>query len=561
MLLVLTNGLAAAIPWLMKVVFENFERGEAALKPILGMVVAAGAMAVIRTGSRICILGASRYVAADLRETVFSHLQSLSRSFYDQAESGDLLSRVTGDVQLMRGLTGFGAMNLLNAAIALLIATTMMWRIDPSLTLLAFAPFIFVVGAARYLSRRVFRRTFAAQKALAAMVAYVTERFTGFSVVRTYGREDATRAGFEARNRLYFDATLALVRARAGMVPLFSLVGGIGTVAILWFGGERVASGQLSLGDFVAASGYLAMAAWPSVMVGGIINLVQRANAAAQRLVEVLSTESAARPHVSGVLENPGGAGIGIEVRDLSFAYPVGGTRKLVLERVSFHVDPGEVLGITGPVGAGKTTLISLLLQLYLPPRGSIFFGGVDLCDISTASLRQRVAAVPQHAFLFDRTLRSNVSFGLDRPLSNAELRRIGAISGLARIAEEMPAGFETVAGERGSALSGGQRQRVALARALATDPDLLILDDPFAAVDAATEDEVLASLRAHVGGRTVILVSHRSTSLALADRILVLDGGRVAEIGTHAELLRNGGVYARLHARTVEERALEDAS
>ena len=560
LLLLVTNALAAAVPWLMKRVFESLEMGERAWAYIGGIVAVALAMAVVRTGSRICVLGASRLVAADLRETVFAHLQQLPRSFYDRARTGDLLSRVTGDVQLMRGLTGFGLMNMMNTALALLFAVIMMLRIDPALTLFAFLPYVLIAGVARQLSRRVFRRTFVAQERLAALVSFVTERLSGFSVVRTFGREDETIQGFNEQNQRYLDASLSLVRARGAMVPLFTMVGGVGTMVILWLGGGRVASGAFSLGDFVAATGYLTMAAWPSMAAGWIINLVQRASAAAKRLNEVLSTppaRSAEQP--TGVPLAAGG--IALAVRGLSFAYGERRHRARALEDVSFNAAAGEIVGITGPVGAGKSTLTALLLRQYEVERGSIELNGIDLRDIPVGELRRRVIAVPQLAFLFNRSLRENIGFGRSRELSNDELERAAELAGLTRIKEELPAGFETIAGERGNAVSGGQRQRAALARALACEPDLLILDDPFAAVDAATEDEVLGRLRDYLTGRTVLLVSHRSTSLRITDRIIVLDAGRVVQEGSHEELVAAGGVYARLHERTVLERALEEAS
>ncbi len=564
-LLLATNALGASIPWLIKEIIDRIERGESVGSVAAVMLGVAVVMAVVRTGSRLCILGASRLVAADIRETVYAHLQRLSRGFYDRSKLGDLLSRVTSDVQLMRGLTGFGSMNLMNTAAALVFSIGMMLRIDPGLTVSAFLPYLLLIGVVRQVTRRVHQRTFAAQKALADMTALTSERITGFSVVRTFGAEEETVERFRESNGDYLRANLALVRARGAMVPLFSLMGGMGTLIVLQLGGTRVAEGTLGLGDFVAATGYLAMAAWPTMAVGWILNLIQRGRAAATRLDEILRID----PDSAGE-ENAGGSVLGgvavagaalLSVRGLGFAYEGAERDEPALAEISFDLPAGSILGITGPVGSGKSTLVALLTRQYSVPRGAVFLEGADINDLPLAELRRRVATVPQQGFLFQRSIRENIGFGLDAPIDDESLLRAADLAGFADIARELPRGYGTPAGERGAALSGGQRQRVALARALACASEILILDDPFSAVDAQTEDEVLKRLGSFLAGRTALIVSHRSASLRVADRILVLDRGRIAEEGSHESLLSAGGVYSRLHARSELERALEDAS
>ncbi len=565
-LLLITNALGASIPWLIKRIIERLEAGQT-VAPIAASIVAVAAlMAGVRTGSRIFILGTSRRVSADIRETLYGHIQSLSRSFFDRARSGDLLSRVTSDVQLMRGLTGFGLMNVMNTAAALAFSIAMMLRIDPGLTVSAFLPYLLLIGVVRQVTRRVHLRTFDAQRKLADLTALATERLSGFSVVRTLGAEAETVTRFGMSNDAYLRAHLDLVRARGAMVPLFTAMGGVGALVVLWLGGRKVATGALSLGDFVAATGYLAMAAWPTMAVGWILNLIQRARAAAGRFDEILRT----RPEVVDVAAGarsqpagpaPGGAAPLLAVRDLSFSFGSGGAEQPLLRGVSFDLPAGSILGITGPVGSGKSTLLALLCREYPPSGGSILFAGTEIEKLPLAELRRRIAAVPQQAFLFQRSVRDNIGFGRDEPIGERRLAEVSALSGLASIASELGRGFETSAGERGGALSGGQRQRVALARALACDAELLILDDPFSAVDAATEDEVLQRLATHLRGRSAILVSHRSTSLIFADSILVMEAGRIAEAGDHQSLLAAGGLYARLHARSLLERALEESA
>lgn len=566
-LLLVTNALGAVLPWMSKLIIEAIESKQPVTHLVGWMLVVAAGMAGVRIASRIHILGASRHVAADVRATVYGHLERLSRSFYDHARSGDLLSRVTGDVQLMRGVTGFGLLNIMNTAIAVVLAGAMMFRIDAGLALGAFLPYLLLIVIARRFARRVHARTFEAQSRLAELTAFVGERFSGFSVVRTFGREDETLEGFERCNEAYLRSSLSLVQARGVMVPLFSLVGGVGILVVLWLGGSRVARGSLGLGDFVAAAGYLGMAAWPMLALGWIINLVQRAGAAARRLQHVLGTVPDVVDTASGEESEVRASGLaqasaprgGVSIRNLSFAYGDSG-RGDALRDLSIEIPPGTTLGITGPVGSGKTTLVSLLARHYALPRGLIRIDGRDLIDIPLAELRRRVAFVPQQPFLFYRSIRENIGFGLDEPIGDSALEHAASLAGLAQIATELPRGYDSPVGERGMALSGGQRQRVSLARAIACDPEILVLDDPFSAVDAQTEDEVLRGIRRFLAQRTVILVSHRTKSLMAADRILVLDRGREVGLGVHEELLVDeAGLYAKLHRRAEITRSLED--
>jgi len=528
-----------------------------------------------RLGSRFAITGASQKIEADIRGDLYEALQTFPPRFYAAHSTGDLMARSTSDITAVRSLVGFGAISIVSTSFAFVGVLAAMLAVDPWLTLWALAPYPVLLLLARRFNLKVNERTEAAQDQLSVLSARVQEYLSGMAVVRAYTLEPRARADFGRANTEYLRLSLALARTEAGFSPLMGLIAGVGTLVVIWAGGRAVVDGRLSLGALVAFNGYLAYLTWPTMALGWTLSIVRRGLTSMTRLEEIIGAARAdtgfvvagsmrpawteggltqARPGsdtpVPAVSNAPGPSvsdtpvpAPGLRFSHLTFAYE---GRAPALHDVSFEVAPGETVALVGPTGSGKSTLGLLLARLWEPPPGTVFIDGRDIREIPLATLRAGLGFVPQEGFLFSRSIAENIALGRDETLS-VRLRQAADVAGIADEIERFPAGFDSVVGERGLTLSGGQRQRVTLARALAGAPPLLVLDDAFASVDAAKEEEVAANLRRAVAGRTVLMMTHRLRAACTADRIIVLDGGRVVETGRHGALVRRGGLYARL--------------
>lgn len=491
---------------------------------------------------RWLIVGVSRRMETELRVRIFRQLSRLHFGWFDAARTGDVLSRVTADVEAVRMPVGPGLMYLVNTAVAVPAALAVMWSYSPRLTLYVLGPMVLTAVATRLLAPLVHRASVSMQEGQADLASRAQESFAGVRVVKSYAREESEVEAFREEGARYMGRVLGYVRTRIFMGPTFWLLEGGGMLLILWIGGGMVARGAMTLGEFTAFNFYNLMLLWPMISLGWVVALFQRGAASMDRINEVLD----ARPEVADgpdavPLPSPRGE---VEVRDLTFGFGAGPP---VLRGVSFRVPAGGCLGIIGPTGGGKSTLLSLVPRVFRVPDGTVFVDGHDVNRVRLADLRRAIGTVPQETFLFSTTIRDNIAWGLGGEAPEGVVERAAEASRIAADVERFPGGYGTMLGERGVNLSGGQKQRVAIARALALDPRILVLDDCLSSVDAHTEEEILRNLRVAIRGRTTLLVSHRVAAVSHADEILFLEGGRIVERGTHAGLLALGGRYASL--------------
>ncbi len=559
LLLLLTNALDKAIPWLLRGAVDGLAAGDfdVVRHHAFGVIGLAAGLWIVRTRSRIVVFNVGRDVEHELRGRLLGQIHRLGAAFFRRMPTGEIMTRATNDLGQVRLLVGFGALNVVNSLFAFVGAIALMLVLSPELTLWAMAPFPVVVFLMQRFGKAIFVRSRQAQEALGQLADVAHENVSGVRVVRAFAVEELERQRFGAANDRAIRANMRLVVLRGLMWPLMMLTLSLGTLAVLFRGGQMVLDGQLGIGDLAAFHAYLAQLLWPTMALGWLLSIVQRGRASFERVREILDAEPEVVP--PSAPERPSGEGL-LEVRDLHYAidgHPV-------LRGVSFEVPAQSSVAIMGTVGAGKSTLATLLPRLGPTPEGSVFLDGVDVTHVEPTELRHAVAYAPQEPFLFSTSVARNLAFGLDDPDAPDAFDRIRQAAQEAAVLDEierLPDGLETLVGERGVQLSGGQKQRLALARALLREPAVLVLDDPMSAVDARTESVILSALDRAGEGRTLVLITHRAGAAARCDKVMVLDGGKVVESGAPDELLARGGVYAGLCARQRLERELETLS
>ena len=518
---------------------------------VLRMAAIAVMVLAGRIAWRYCIFGAARKIERDMRNDLFSHLNTLPSSYFHEHKAGEIMAYMTNDIEAVRMTFAVTIMMGLDTlAIGLATMAKMVFEIDLRLSIVAILPMSLVAVVSTFVGREMHKRFTRRQEAFSKVADFVQEKLNGVKVIKAFVQEQKECLAFEAVNMDSRVANIREAKLQAFMFPFMHMIAGCSMAIAIGYGGYIAILGQISVGDFSAFIQYLNMLVWPITSIGRVINVITRGSASLKRIEKVLQTESDIPDLIPAGEETPLRGDIC--VKNLTFRYP--GTQKDVLRDISFEVKRGETLGIVGRTGAGKTTLADLLLRVDDPGQDMIYIGGQEIHGVSLKTLRRTMGYVMQDNFLFSDTVRNNIAFG-DRSKTFEEIVAAAKAACVHENIMDFADGYETMVGERGVSLSGGQKQRIAIARALILDPEILILDDAVSAVDTDTEEQILRNLNALRAGKTNIIIAHRISTLQHADKIIVLSGGTITEMGNHAELVALGGIYADLYHRQLLEK------
>jgi len=545
--LIIVDVLQLFIPRIIKWTVDGLTALQIDLRQLLIYAIYMAVIAVLigafRYVWRRCLLGASRRVEEGLRNRLFAHIQTLSASYFDRTQTGDLMAHATNDIQQVRMATGMGLVALNDAIVLGAAAIGFMLYINVTLTLFVLIPMPLITICTRFFSKKMHHRYQSVQATFSDLTEVIRERFAGIRIIKAHNRMARESARVEAVSKEYIKENLGLVKIVGTFFPMMLLFTNFSLAIVLYLGGRQTITMTITPGDFVAFISYLGLLTWPMMALGWVTNLIQRGRASLDRINRILQTRPEIKDQkhalILGQLQGR------IVFKEVDFAYNHEGNGSTpVLSGISLAVEPGKVLGIVGPPGSGKTTLLSLIPRLYDVSRGGIFIDGKNIRSLKIGNLRSHIAFMPQEPFLFAGTIRQNIAF--DNPLiEETQLAEIAQKAMLYDTIRTFPKGFDTIVGEKGVILSGGQKQRIALARCLLQEAGVLILDDPVSQVDLETGTAMIDTIKSMIAKKTIIIVSHRISAVSFADQIIALEQGQIIEQGTHQDLITTHQYYA----------------
>ncbi|WP_055668177.1 ABC transporter ATP-binding protein [Desnuesiella massiliensis] len=556
LVLIIIDALHLVPPKILGRITDSFSTGQAEksfiLKNIALFIIVAILTAVGRFVWRILIVGTSKHIEYDLRNSFFGHLQKLSVNFYNKNKTGDLMALATNDLNAVIMALGFGVVMIIDSLFLSAITIITMLTINVKLALISLIPLPFISLTASKFGKRIHKRFLKVQKSFSELTDVVQENLSGIRIIKSFVQEEEEFKKFTKQNQNNFNTNMKFSKLWGLMNPLVEFISSLGFVIFIALGGFYVIYGEITLGDFVAFNMYLGQLIWPMMAIGWVINVIQRGFASLERLEAVLQEKPEIYDNATHNIPSINGV---VEIRDLTFTYP--GTEIAALNHINIRVEKGHTLGIVGRTGSGKTTLINLLVKLFAVEEGKIIINGIDINKIPLKTLRENIGLVSD-PFLFSSTIAENINLAKDS-LNMDEVHKAAINSDIYDNIIDFPKKFETLVGERGVTLSGGQKQRVSIARALIKDPEILILDDCLSAVDAKTEVRILDNLKSIMKDKTSIIISHRISAVKDSDNIIVLDEGKIIEEGTHEELLYNKGLYFSIYEKQLIEQKIQE--
>lgn len=557
--LVTINYLQTKVPILFGNVIDGLETNTITIDIIKITILSIGIIAILIASGRIFwrlfIFGAARKIERDIRNDIFSHLEKLSQTYFNKHQTGEIMAYITNDLEALRNALGPGVLLVIDVVTLLALTLFNMFvNIDVSLTLIAVLPLILIAVITTTLGKILFKRFSDRQSAYAKVSDFVQEDISGIKVVKAFVQEKEEIEAFDKENKNYYKSNIKLMRLETAMRPLMQAVSGMALAVALGYGGYLATHGAISIGDLITFIQYLGMLVWPMMAIGMAINHITRGSAALKRIQSVFDEEIDIFDSPNAKEPSPFTGDI--SVNNLTFTYPE--TETVVLENISFSLKKGEMLGIVGRTGSGKTTLVNLLLRLYNVEDNTILISGSNISDIPLKTLRANIGYVPQDTFLFSDTIKNNIDFS-DGNKTFEEITKAAEFACVHDNIIDFKEQYETLVGERGVTLSGGQKQRISIARAFIKDPEILILDDSVSAVDTDTEEKILNNIKTQRAGKTTIIIAHRISTLQNADKIIVLDEGKIIEHGTHSELVSNNGLYNSLYQKQLLEKMINE--
>lgn len=555
--IILSNIGGVYIPLLLRSSIDELKKNidfNLVIKNALLIVGTSALAGIFRFMIRQTIIVVSREIEYDLRQDFWQHIQKLPLRFFQNNSTGNIMAHATSDISAVRMFVGPAVMYSIDTGMRFFLILPIMLWMNTTLTLYALLPLPLLSFAVYLVMKKIHVRYTKIQEKFSDLTTKAQENFSGIRVIKSYLREEYEIKQFESESKEYLKRNMDLVKIRSLFQPIFYMIAGLSSIIVLWKGGTMIINGQLSLGTMFAFLTYLLMLIWPMIAFGWVANMIQQADASMKRLLKIFNEPyEITDEEADDSIQNIDGE---IELQNVCFKYRE--NLPLVLDNISLKIEKGSTVAFIGSTGVGKTSLVNFVARLYDVSSGEVLIDGKNIKKIPLEILRKNIGFVPQDAFLFSDTLANNLTYGLDE--NNQEVvEYVAEIAQLKKDVEAFPNKFETILGERGITLSGGQKQRATLARALAINPKILILDDSFSAVDTRTEEEILKRLKSFMKNRTSIIISHRISTVKDCDKIFVLDKGKIAEEGTHDELLLLNGIYADLHNKQLLEEELSE--